>query len=443
MSAAVPRSTFGTEPRRLGGAAAELLLAGWPAAAAELDAASRRALHDGALAWASGRWRPGSPDPAAYVPGDVVALRAFAVAQDLERLRRYHGVAGNPGADPEVRAEAAGRVAAGLADVRLLHEAVPHFLDADAARGVLSSRPPGPEVLAEVRLPHPKVAVYLGRVFEVPAELHRWPREWDHLADLAGRPTETRTIVGDLRACGGGIEAVVLAEAPGGGLADEVLWLVSADPDPARPGTAALDRYRATVWGRLSSSHLAPVAHNLAAALAWAQWREPERSLDLPADPSSRAWRKAVRRGEFRRAEPHGAAAGVRVLDVARTPVVERTSAPVPAGGTRASPVAHLRRAHWRLQPVGPGGTGRKLVRVPATVVNPGSGPLRPVVYRVPVPDDDPAPPASARAAPAGAEGLDLRTVEFPGSAKRPEAPAAEPIRPEPGRRPPAPEVPW
>jgi hypothetical protein len=223
--------------------------------------------------------------------------------------------------------------------------------------------------------------------------------------------------MGDLRALGGGIEGVVLTEAPGGGLADEVLWLISANPDATKPGPSALDRFRTTVWGRLSSARLAHVAHNLAATVSWAEWRTPERDLDLPDEPDSRPWRKAVRRGEFRRHEPRGAAAGVRVLDVVRSPVADRV-VPARAGDpARSSPATHLRRAHWRQQPVGPGLSERRLVRVPATVVNPGATPLGPVVYRVPPPEgrSGTGPADMADAAVSVDHGLDLRTIELPG----------------------------
>jgi hypothetical protein len=240
--------------------------------------------------------------------------------------------------------------------------------------------------------------------------MHDWPKEWDHLADLGGRPTAERTVVGDLRALGGGLEGVVLAEKPGGGLADEVLWMVSVNPDATRPGTA-LDRYRAMVWGQLSSARLSHVARNLAAAVSWAEWHEPDRRLVLPDDPVSRDWRKAVRRGEFRRHEPRGAAAGVRVLDVSRTPVGERVVGGDGQAGTHASPITHLRRAHWRHQRVGAGLAERRLVRVPATVVNPGGGPLAPVVYRVPAPDHIARRPPSP---PDAGEEIDLRHIDLP-----------------------------
>lgn len=410
-----PTTAFGIQPRGLADAELAVARQGFAGIVGQLDALFAAARRDAAIAWASGRWRPGRPDPETYVPGDVAALRGFAVAADLARVASYQSVIAAPTAGPpeddEVWRTAVTRTITCLADTTALYEAVPHFLDAETAVGILASRPPEASDLAELRLPYPRICVWFGRVLELGAEMHDWPSGWDHLGDLAGRPTSERTVVGDLRALGGGIEGVVLAETPGGGLADEVLWLVSVNPDASRPGTAALDRYRATVWGQLSSARLAHVARNLAATVSWAEWHEPDRSLSLPDDPASRDWRKAVRRGEFRRHEPRGAAAGVHVLDVSRTPVSDRVVGGNGQAGTHASPITHLRRAHWRHQRVGAGLAEQRLVRVPATVVNPGGGPLAPVVYRVPAPDDV----ASSRPAPPDAgEEIDLRHIDLP-----------------------------
>jgi hypothetical protein len=439
-----PTTAFGIQPRGLGGSEVAVARHGFAGIVGQLDALFAAARRDAALAWASGRWRPGRPDPETYVPGDVSALRGFAVAADLARVASYQSVIAAPTAGPpeddEVWRTAVIRTITCLADTTALYEAVPHFLDAETAVGILGSRPPEPSDLAELRLPYPRISVWFGRVLELGAEMHDWPSGWDHLADLGGRPTPERTVVGDLRALGGGIEGVVLAEQPGGGLANEVLWLVSVNPDASRPGTAALDRYRATVWGQLSSARLAHVARNLAATVSWAEWHEPDRSLSLPDDPVSRDWRKAVRRGEFRRHEPKGAAAGVRVLDVSRTPVGDRVVGGNGRAGTHASPITHLRRAHWRHQRVGPGLAERRLVRVPATVVNPGGGPLAPVVYRVPAPDDVAGKcPATTDAG----DEIDLRHIDLPDhrDGTRAEAAAGDGSPPRPSTHEHQPEV--
>lgn len=405
-----PVTTFGAAARRAPDSAADLAIDGWARVDREVKALAARVARDLSLAHASGRWRPGRPDPDRYVPGDAVALRALPVAADFEDLRRYQSILTEPRATVGARLEAACRVEVLLSDARAVYEAVPHFLDADVAAGILASRPPGPEVLTDLRLPHRRVAIFLDQVLDVAS--CDWPAEWDHTVDLAGRATSEPTMLGELRARGGGVEGVVLTETPGGGLADDVLWFVSVAPDPTQPDDLARDRFRTLVWGRRSLSHLAGVANNLAAAVAWGKWRQA-RPVDLPDDPRSKAWRKATQRGEFRRREPHGAAARVRVLDLARSPTVEHGRANDRTGGGRTSPVTHLRRAHWRFQPVGPGGQDRRLTRVAATVVRPSATPMRTAVYRVPAPED-PAD-ADGEPHPAAAKGhdLDLRRIDL------------------------------
>lgn len=415
------RNAFGTEARTMGSEEVALLAAGPQAAVAELDRLTALARADAAAAAASGRWVLGRPDPPTHVPGDVVALRAFAVTSDLvQAARLLEGLSARavPGGRSGARL-AASRLVASIAEAAALYRAVPHFIDTPAAAGILASQPPGPDVVGELRLPYPHIAVFLGQPLEVPADLHDWPEEWDAHVDTAGRLTGVRTTLGNLRAQGGGIDGVMLSEAPNGGLAQEVLWLLSSNPDPTRPAPMCFDRMRGLVWGRLSLAELAPVATNLAAAVAWAEWRPPERRLTLPAEVGSKAWRRATRRGEFRRHEPRGALAGVHVLDLVRSPLSERRRG-VDSGRAVAT---HLRRAHWRLQPVGPGRSQRRVVRVAATVVNPGRRPGADVVYRVPRPDG--APEGSARAEPQATEPpsarpataepvIDLRTVELP-----------------------------
>jgi hypothetical protein len=419
-----PVTTFGAAPRRAAASAADLAVDGWARVDHEVRSLAARVTRDLSLARASGRWRAGMPDPDSYVPADAVALRALPVAAGFEDLHRYQHVLTDPWATVGARLEAACRAELLLSDARAVYEAVPHFLDADGADGILTSSPPGPDVLTDLRLPHPRVAVFLGRVLDVAC--CDWPADWDRTVDLAGHPTTEPTMLGELRARGGGVEGVVLSETPGGGLADDVVWFVSVEPDPTQPDDLARDRFRTLVWGRRSLSHLAGVANNLAAAVAWGEWRQA-RLVDLPDDLDTKAWRKATRRGEFRRQEPQGAAAGVRVLDLARSPTVGHAPAADRAGSGRASPVTHLRRAHWRSQPVGPGGRDRRLTRVAATVVHPSGTPMRTAVYRVSAPDDPGDADGDTQPHPARITGrnLDVRRIELPIGV--PEAPEPRP----------------
>jgi hypothetical protein len=434
-------NAFGIEPRYVDDDTARRAVANAPSLAAQIDAFHARASRDAAIAVASGRWQVGRPDPDIYRPGDAVAIRSIGLGADLVVQRRNLALLRVRPADviqAELQLNAASGIHLALSEYRALYDAVPHWLDGPTAAGVIDSTPPAPDVLAEVRLPYPRILVCFEHRFDLPAELADWPHTWDHTPDLSTPGRYQRSSLGNLRHLGGALEGVVLTERPGGGIADEVLWLVSANPDPSLPMPLAADRYRAMIWGRLPSAGLAHVAHNLAAAISWAEWRQPARSLRLPDDVGSRLWRKAVRRGDFRRHEPHGAAAGVHVIDLKRSAVQRdrlRSSTPE-ADAHRRSPAAHLRRAHWRLQPVGPGRTQRRLVRVTATVVNPGVAMPASPIYRVPMPDGNPAAqpgasePSSAAHEPPPAPDLDLRTLPLrpqqPRATRRPNPPAPE-----------------
>lgn len=214
------RNAFGIQPRTPAEGDLEQAIQGWSKIVGQLDELFDLALRDAAIASASARWQTGRPDPDHYVPGDVVALRAFAVSADLTRLRQYQDVILGPRTlrrteDADVRSTAMSRTLLSLADNRLLFDAVPHFLDGDAAVGILASRPPDGDALASLTLPHPQIAVYFGRPLELGAEFHDWPAAWDVLTDLKGDPVG-RTAIGDLRAVGGALEGVVLTEAQGG-----------------------------------------------------------------------------------------------------------------------------------------------------------------------------------------------------------------------------------
>jgi hypothetical protein len=151
---------------------------------------------------------------------------------------------------------------------------------------------------------------------------------------------------------GGNLTGLVLLADSQGRLRDDVLWLVSANPDPSLPHPASLDHIRGVLRGWRSQATLRPLVDSLAAAVSWGDWQAPRVDLDLPQDPGSRQWRKAVRRGVFRRREPQGAALGVRVIDLERSVVRAAGLQHLKQG--RASPRPHVRIGHYRRVRVGP-----------------------------------------------------------------------------------------
>lgn len=358
---------------------------------AGVERLGRRLARDLAILQATGRWDGDAPLRGEYVAGDVLGLRvryaspgvgvaAAMLLSDSEPL---------PPEQTDLRAS--------LSVAAALYDAACYFLPVTSAAGILGSSPPAVADLADLRLPFPLAAVYFGADLAIPEQLLVWPDELP--ARLAasreiGRPLAERlpdadrllhfgdSIIGDVAAHGGFLSGVLLFADEDFGLADLAGFLVAADG----PMPGPRERVRGVVLGRLSDSTLAPLLHNLAAAVAWGAWQPPE-TLELPETADSSLWRAALRRGQFRRKEPRGALAEVRVLDTAR---MLRPRPPEAGGSGHASPVTHLRRGYWQRHRLGPQARWHYEMRFhPPTLVNPGRGrgqTQRPTVYRLPLP---------------------------------------------------------
>jgi hypothetical protein len=350
---------------------------------------------DAKLTEASGRWAPGGLDPLRFVAGDVAALRGIAAftpvggAGAILLLDQRPAAMPADGPDLEVAVEHLWPFLQAAA----LYEAESYFLPVTSALGILASQPPTPEMLADLRLPYPKVAVFFGADLAIPSELvvghdqeayRRWLVEAGEASARFGLAQPADILVPIARH-GGYLSGVVLFEGAGGGLADEVIWILASD-DPPVQGPEC-DRGRGLAMGLRSRSSLDPFVANLAAAVSWGDWHPPETTLELPAAPGSPAWNEAVRSGRFRRQEPRGGFAGIRVLDVQRMHARAKAR-DSQSGEGHASPVTHLRRGHWKRVRVGPRDDWSYSPRwIPPVVVNPtkaGGSQLR--VYRLPLP---------------------------------------------------------
>ncbi len=358
---------------------------------------------DGTLQHASGRWSPGRPDPDSFVPGDIPAVRTIAAdailrglgAVSLKRATELHlqstrggrlDVLGDREAlllrlDPD-RLLDFPIVSLLLVD---LYRAVPYFIPTTAAVAVLASKPPQPSLQRELRLPFERTLVLFGADLELDPASYPWPRQF---------PTEQLDrfgVVGDLVRRGGHLSGVVLLADDHGHLRDDVVWIVAANPNPDTPGPASLDRIRGLVRGYRHAATLGPLVTNVAAAVTWAIWRDPPPTPDLPANPTERQLRKALKRNSVRARERQGALIGVRVLDLARNAAHARAAPADPKGARsgRASPVPHLRSGHFRNVRVGPRDAFHHEPRwIPPTWVrgNLDSTDQRLVVRRIPSP---------------------------------------------------------
>lgn len=328
-----------------------------------------------------------------FVPGDVVRMRALAAAWVLE-LRNRSLWAG----DGDARSDRPPDSVREDALLEVIYGAVPYFLPAAAAHGIMASHPPDAELRADLRLPYPAVAVFFGAEFAIPPELRGG--EEVLLQRHRGGPNIAEVIAGQapwdgrapehirfptLAAYRGqelAIVGVLLTADDEARLGDLVAFVVS-QPRPAEGRFSVVEAL-------LSRSRLRPLIENLAAAVAWGDWQPPTPGLDLPPEADSAAFRAAVNRGAFRRQEPRGVFGGIRVLDAPK--MFERRAEHAHEGPGRQSPATHLRRGHWRRQRVGPRDGWRYEPRfIAPIVVNPGAGTSdRVTVYRLPVP-----PPAA------------------------------------------------
>ncbi len=144
------------------------------------EAAIQQALdcftRDEQLRKASGRWVPGHPDPAEFVPGDVAAVRVGAGKPIL-----ISGWRADPhGNRLRVLFELSDLLEQQLKALDLIDvtTAVPYFIPTAAALGVLASHPPDPQLQQQLRLPFNRVFVLFGADLELDPSRYRWPADY-------------------------------------------------------------------------------------------------------------------------------------------------------------------------------------------------------------------------------------------------------------------------
>lgn len=359
-----------------------------------------RLAHDEAVLAAGGRWRIGEPDPEPLVPGDVVAVRSIASTVPVLRASAFQDR--DPG------------LAFGLAAPYAALCAARHFWVPGAARDALvAADAPDDQWMATMALPAPLCAVWFADELPIPPADLVVPdtvRAYlDHVDTLlAGSNTSFYgPSIGNLESAAlerdGRITGMLLLAGPDRQPLDVVIWIVSVAPPPDAPPPGDNDRIRGFLFGFPSRSTLGPLVRVAAATVAWGRWHQPAAPLTVGRlDPATTA--KAARTGAWRRREPAGAFAAVRVLDLAAT---VPSADPATRGGAaatlaRLSPIPHWRRPHPRLVRVGSRSDWHYEVRhIAATQVLP-HGPVRSgeVVWRIPpaaVPAEPPARPDDVR----------------------------------------------
>lgn len=349
-----PATAAPGQPTSLGiadthGLASDATTISWLARLTTPTTAADIAERDMKLMAATGRWRPGTDDPDELVPGDVPIIRSIPLAtlvgDWVEATRRWQMATGSQRDRLSQSAVALG------AQVGALTAGALHYIDAATAVGILDSTPPEPDDLDGLRLPADATLVAFGRELPIPIDDGVWPSSWvdgTMPSPRTGSPWGPLGAEEALLARGGALAGAVLFNHPDTGtFADMVAWLVSINPDPNHPQELfRKDRQRTVMIASRQKMIWRHLADNLAATVGWMDWTRPD-PLDLP-DHNSRQWRKAIKRSQFRKREPHGAAADVNVIDVPanQPPTATTASGTGEASGRTTS--THLRTGHWR-----------------------------------------------------------------------------------------------
>lgn len=313
---------------------------------------------------------PLHPSPRHPSPADAVALRHWY------SLAAAGAWARNDGTEA---ARGYGEAAVALA------AAANYWMPPGQVHGYLDSDPITAEDRANIRIAYPNVLLALGKPITLdplhdapqvdvePLEtatlnlLHRRnlsnARDW-----LLSTVTQVNAVnVLDLIAARGArIEGILLLADDQGTTNGRFAWCLAV---PARAGMLG----RWVLPAHRDRTRYADQIDNLMAVAAWADWHEP-------ADPAITTTNHS-RSAALHRAAAHGR---VHVLNAART--ATRSTRPNPTGRTVT---AHIRRGHWRRQPVGVGRTQIRMVRVSPAIIGAGNLPKAAPVYRLPT---NPAP---------------------------------------------------
>lgn len=307
---------------------------------------------------------PPSRHPA---PADAVALRhwyALAAAGTWTRT------------DPDPTAPAYGEIAVALAAASI------YWMPVGQVHGYLDSDPITADDRDRIRLAYPNVFLTLGKPIvldpqpDIPTldldPLDRFTVNWlrhgdinNHQDWILAKPHAINhvTLTDLIAARGALIEGVILLADTDGTPNGRFAWCLAV---PALYGVLGrwvipANRDRTIYTDQLDA---------LLAVAAWADWHQPP-DVDTPTTTHQRS--AALQRA--------AAAGHVHVLNAARTASASARSHP-----TGRTVTAHLRRGHWRRQPVGVGRSEIRMVRVAPAVVGAGSGarPLSTPIYRLP-----------------------------------------------------------
>ena len=308
---------------------------------------------------------PLHPSPRHPAPADAVALRHWYTLAAAGAWARADGT----------------DAARGYGETTIALAAASNFwMPPGQVRGYLDSDPISAEDRAHIRLAYPNVFLTLGKPIVLDPLHGATPVDTEHLEkatldllysrDLSESSNWLLSVITKanevnvldlIAARGGRVEGILLLADDNGATTGKFAWCLGVPGRAGMLGRWVLPAHR-------DRTAYADQIDSMIAVAAWADWHQP-------ADP-------AITTTSHRRsAALHQAAAQgkVHVLNAARTPTATPRTAP-----SNRTVAAHIRRGHWRRQPVGVGRTQIRMVRVSPAIVGAGNLPRSAPVYRLP-----------------------------------------------------------
>lgn len=308
---------------------------------------------------------PMHPHPRHPSPADAVALRHWYSIAAAGQWARSEGTEAASGY---------GEVAVGIAASSIF------WMPPGQVRGYLDSDPISAEDRARIHLSYPSILLALGKPVDLaplprsrPVDVERMermsveiarsrdpknPKNWVLSRSLPVNSINLFDLIGDRGAM---IEGVLLLGDSEGRPNGRIAWCLAV---PAAVGVLG----RWILPARRESTAFSNEIDALLAVAAWADWHEP-------ADPET----TTTNHRRSATLQQAAAAGKVHVLDAKRTSSAASRSNP-----TGRTVVAHIRRGHWRRQPVGVGRSEIRMVRVSPAIVGAGNRPLTTAIYRLP-----------------------------------------------------------
>ncbi len=308
---------------------------------------------------------PLHPSPRHPSPADAVALRHwYGLAAAGAWARNGTGPAGRGFGEAAVALAAAAN----------------YWMPPGQVHGYLDSEPITAEDRANLRMAYPSVLLALGKPMVLEplagaASVDVESLERANLTFLNGRDLSNArnwllstvtdvngvNVLDLIAARGARVEGILLLADDEGAATGRFAWCLAVPGRTGVLGRWVLPAHRdRTAYGEQID--------NLMAVAAWADWHEP-------ADPAI-ATSTHSRTAALQRAAARGR---VHVLNAART-----SSAAARSNPTGRTVTAHIRRGHWRHQPVGPGRAQIRMVRIAPAIVGAGNLAKAAPVYRLP-----------------------------------------------------------